>query len=132
MNIQVHDTEFFFNYYGYSANRSFLAIHLSCFQISIYKSECMYVCMYACMFRHNYLSVIEFHFPLLRDGIKKSISREKCGILSKGPKYLRKYVCFSLAVARQRVYDSSADTNNQELLIARQRFRNHGYIDGNN
>jgi hypothetical protein len=26
----------------------------------------------------------------------------------------------------------SAETNNEELFIARQRFRNHGYIDGNN
>jgi hypothetical protein len=25
----------------------------------------------------------------------------------------------------------SVDTNNEELLIVRQRFRNHGYIDGN-
>jgi hypothetical protein len=55
---------------------------------------------------------------------------EKCGILSKGPKYLRKYVCSTLAVARQRVHDSW-ETNNEELLVARQRFRNHGYIDGN-
>jgi hypothetical protein len=47
---------------------------------------------------------------------------EKCGILHKGPKY----VCSSLAIARQLI---SAKTNNEELLIARQRFRNHGYID---
>jgi hypothetical protein len=26
----------------------------------------------------------------------------------------------------------SVETNNEELLIARQRFRNHGSIDGNN
>jgi hypothetical protein len=26
----------------------------------------------------------------------------------------------------------STETNNEELLIARQRFHNHGYIDGNN
>jgi hypothetical protein len=31
---------------------------------------------------------------------------EKCGILPKGPKYIRKYVCSSLAIARQRVHDS--------------------------
>jgi hypothetical protein len=62
------------------------------------------------------------------------MSREKCGILPKGPKYMRKYgymyVCSSLDIARQRVHDSSAETSNEELLITRQRFRNHGYIDG--
>jgi hypothetical protein len=43
------------------------------------------------------------------------------------------YICMSsLGIARQRVHDSSPETNNEELLIARQRFRNHGYIDGNN
>jgi hypothetical protein len=63
--------------------------------------------------------------------LRKSISTEKCGILSKGPKYVRKYVCSSLAVARQRVYDSSTETNNEDLLISRQRFHNHGYIDNN-
>jgi hypothetical protein len=36
------------------------------------------------------------------DCIRKSISREKCGILAKGPKY----VYSSLAVARQRVHNS--------------------------
>jgi hypothetical protein len=51
--------------------------------------------------------------------MRKSISREKCGILPKEPKYLRKYVCSRLAVARQRVHDSSAETNNKELFIAR-------------
>jgi hypothetical protein len=29
-----------------------------------------------------------------------------CGILTKGPKYLRKYVCTSLAIARQLEHDS--------------------------
>jgi hypothetical protein len=38
------------------------------------------------------------------------MSREKCGILPKGPTYLRKYVWSSLAVARQRLHDSSAET----------------------
>jgi hypothetical protein len=78
--------------------------------------------------------MVQFHFPLLPDciSIRKSISRGKYGILPKVPKYLRKYVCSSLAVARQRVHNSSTETNNEELLIARQRFRNHGYIDGNN
>jgi hypothetical protein len=55
--------------------------------------------MYVCMLWHNYL---------LSDciSIRKSISREKCDILPKGLKYLRKYVCSSLAIARQRVHDS--------------------------
>jgi hypothetical protein len=77
--------------------------------------------------------MVQFHFHLLPDciSIRKSISRETCGVLPKGPKYLRKYVCSSLAVARQRVHDSSAETNNEEFLIARQRLRNQGYIDGN-
>jgi hypothetical protein len=52
--------------------------------------------------------------------------------LERRPKYLRKYVCSSLAVVRQRVHDSSAETNNDELLIDRQRFRDNDYIDGNN
>jgi hypothetical protein len=70
---------------------------------------CIYVCMYVCMFRHNYLSVNGIvSFPLLPDciSIRKSVSREKRGILFKGPKYLRKYVCSILAVSRQRVRDS--------------------------
>jgi hypothetical protein len=46
-------------------------------------------------------------------------------------KISEEYVCSSLALARQRVRDSSAGTNNEELLIARRRFCNHGYIDGN-
>jgi hypothetical protein len=100
---------------------------------SIYIKVNVRVCV--CMFRHNYLSVNGIvSFPFLPDciSIRKSISREKCGILPKGPKYLRKYVCFSLAVARQRVHDSSSEANNEKLLIAGQRLRNHEYIDGNN
>jgi hypothetical protein len=89
------------------------------FIFPFYKSECMYVCM----FRHNYLSVNGI-VSFLSFTWRKSISRKKCGILLKGPKCLRKYVCSSLAVARQRAHDS--------LLKATQRFRNHGYIDGNN
>jgi hypothetical protein len=52
--------------------------------------------------------MVYFHFTLLPDciSIRKSISRDKCGILPKGPKDLRKYVCYSLAVARQWVHDS--------------------------
>jgi hypothetical protein len=95
----------------------------------------MYVCMYVCMFRHNCLSVndiISFLSFTWLYNVRKSISWEKCGILSKGPIYLRKYVCSSLAFARQRIHDSSAETNSEELLIARQRFRNYGYIDGKN
>jgi hypothetical protein len=60
---------------------------------------------------------------------------EKCGSLPKGPKYLRKngymYVCMSQPGHCQAT-GTSAETNNEELLIARQRFRNRGYIDGNN
>jgi hypothetical protein len=59
-------------------------------------------------FVNNFFMSDEFHFPLLLYciSIRKSISREKCGILPKGPKYLRKYVCSSVAIARQWVHDS--------------------------
>jgi hypothetical protein len=40
-------------------------------------------------------------------------------------------VCSSLAVTRQRVHDSyPPKPTMRNCLIARQRFRNHGYIDG--
>jgi hypothetical protein len=82
----------------------------------------IYICikwMYVCMYVRSGITIfrwtVSFHFPLLPDciSIRTSISREKFGILPKGPKYLRKYVCSRLGVARQR-------------------FRNHGHIDGNN
>jgi hypothetical protein len=72
------------------------------------------------MFLHNYLSV---------NGIV-SFPSFTC-LYKQGEMYKGKwiYVCFSLGIARQRVRDSSAETNNEELLT-RQPFRNHGYIDG--
>jgi hypothetical protein len=77
--------------------------------LPIYKSECMYVCVYVCSGQHNYLSmngIVPFPSFTWLCKYKESISREKCGILPKGPKYLRKYVCSSLAVSRQQVHDS--------------------------
>jgi hypothetical protein len=73
----------------------------------------MYVCVCSGITIFPWMAY--FHFPLLPDCIstRKSISRQKCGILPKGPKYLRKYVCTWLI---------SAETNNEELLIGRQRF----------
>jgi hypothetical protein len=74
--------------------------------------------------------MVQFQFLLVTDCISKtkSMSREKCGILPKGQKYLRKYVCSSLAVAMQRLHDSYP----RKPTIAMQRFRNRKYIDGDN
>jgi hypothetical protein len=63
---------------------------------SIYIKVIVYVYVRMCMFLHNYLSVNgTVSFPSFTDciSIMKSISREICGILPKGPKYFRKYVC---------------------------------------
>jgi hypothetical protein len=65
----------------------------------------MYICLCVCS-GIIFPWMIYFHFPLLLDCIRKSISRQKCGILPKVPKYLRKHVCSRLAVARLRVHDS--------------------------
>jgi hypothetical protein len=61
------------------------------------------------MFRHNYLSVNGIvSFPSFA-WLCKYKEEYKQGEMLHSPqrlKYLRKYVCSSLAVARQRVYDS--------------------------
>jgi hypothetical protein len=117
-------------------NRIWGKYRVRIFFFYIYKSVCMYVCMYVCMFRRNYLlvnSTVSFpsftwlckhreeykqgemwHFAQ-RTEISENICMFQPGLCQATGKWL-----------------ISAETNNEELLIARQRFRNHGYIDGNN
>jgi hypothetical protein len=83
--------------------------------------------MYVCMFRHNYLSVNGIvSFPsftwqgeMWHSAQRAEISEEIC-MFQPGR-------CQAMGTPL-----ISTETNSEELLIARQRFRNHGYIDSNN
>jgi hypothetical protein len=96
----------------------------------------VYVCMYVCMFRHNYLSVnVIVSFPSFT-GLYKYREEYKQGEMwhSAQRAEISQKICMfqpgcCLATGTWLI---SAETNNKELLIARQPFRNHGYIDGNN
>jgi hypothetical protein len=100
----------------------------------IRKGECMYV--YVCMFRHNYLSVNGIvSFPSFT-WLYRYKEEYKHGEMwhSAQRAEISKKVCM-FQPGRCQVTGTwliSAENNNEELLIARQRFRDHGYIDGNN
>jgi hypothetical protein len=97
----------------------------------------IYVCMYVCMFRHNYLSVngIVSSFPSFT-WLYKYKEEYKQGEMwhSAQRDEISEEICVFQPGRCQATgkWLISAETNNEELLTARQRFRNHGYIEGNN
>jgi hypothetical protein len=100
--------------------------------IYLYKSECMYVCM----FRHNYLSVNDIVSLSSFTWLCKYKEEYKQGEMwhSNQNAEISKELCMFLPGYCQATgtWLISAETNNEELLIARQWFRNHGHINGNN
>jgi hypothetical protein len=100
----------------------------SCKVIYLYKSECRYVCM----FRHNYLSmngIVAFPsftwlYKYKQGEMWHSAQRAK----------ISEEICMFQPGRCQAtgMWFISAETNNEKVLIARQWFRNHGYMDGNN
>jgi hypothetical protein len=91
--------------------------------------------MYVCMFRHNYLSVngiVSFPSFTWLYKYKEEYKQGEMWHSAQRPKISEEICMFQ--PGRSQATDSwliSVETNNEELLIARQLFRNHGYIDGN-
>jgi hypothetical protein len=98
----------------------------------------MYMCV--CMFRRNYLSVngiVPFpSFTWLCKYKEEYKQGEMWHSAQRGKISEEKWV--NVCMFQPGHYQAtgtwliSTETNNEKLLIARQRFSNHGYIDGNN
>jgi hypothetical protein len=92
--------------------------------------------VYVCMFRHNYLSVnCIILFPSFT-WLYKYKDEYKQGEMwhSAQRAEISDEICIFQPGRCQATgaWLIFAETNNEEFLIARQWFRNHGYIDGNN
>jgi hypothetical protein len=101
----------------------------SCREIYLYKCECMYVCM----FRHNYLSVNAIvSFPSFNwlYKYKEEYKQGEMWHCAQRAEISEKICMFQPGRCEAMgTWLISAGTNNEELLITRQRFRNHGTID---
>jgi hypothetical protein len=90
--------------------------------------------MYVCMFWHNYLSMNGIvSFPSFTWSYKyeeEYKQGEMCHSAQRAE--ISEKICMFQPGRCQETgtWLISAETNNEELLIARQRFRNQGYIDG--
>jgi hypothetical protein len=112
-------------------------VQASCHNLSIWKwmYVWMCVCVCMCMFWHNYLSVNGIvSFPSFT-GLYKYKEEYKQGEMQHSAQ--RAEISEEIRMLQPGHCQAtgtwllSMKTNNEELLIARQRFRNHGYTDGN-
>jgi hypothetical protein len=89
-----------------------------------------------CMFRHNYFSVngiVSFPYFAWLYKYKEEYKQREMWHSAQRVDISEEMCMFQPARCQATgTWLISAETNNEELLIARQRFRNHGYIDGNN
>jgi hypothetical protein len=98
----------------------------------------LYICLYRSeyMFRHNYLSVngiVSFPSFTWLYKYKEEYKQGEMWHSDQRPELSDEVCMYQPGRCQATVtWLISAETKNEEFLIARQRFRNHGYIDGNN